>query len=60
MENPIKMDDLGGSPLFLVQHPCNNPGGHFYWEGGKGDLALYWTEVVVEPRKCKTDAHQNQ
>ena len=21
MENPIKMDDLGGFPLFLVQHP---------------------------------------
>ena len=21
MENPIKMDDLGGVPLFLVQHP---------------------------------------
>ena len=21
MENPIKMDDLGGPPLFLVQHP---------------------------------------
>ena len=20
--NPIKMDDLGGPPLFLVQHPC--------------------------------------
>ena len=20
-ENPIKMDDLGGPPLFLVQHP---------------------------------------
>ena len=22
MGNPIKMDDLGGPPLFLVQHPC--------------------------------------
>ena len=22
MENPIKMDDLGVFPLFLVQHPC--------------------------------------
>ena len=21
MENPIKMDDLGGFPIFLVQHP---------------------------------------
>ena len=21
MESPIKMDDLGGPPLFLVQHP---------------------------------------
>ena len=26
MENPIKMDDLGGKvPLFLVQHPFSVP-----------------------------------
>ena len=25
MENPIKMHDLGGPPLFLVQHPYNSP-----------------------------------
>ena len=31
MENPIKMDDLGGKTLFLVQHP-------YY----PGDISLYW------------------
>ncbi len=30
MENPIKIDDLGGkNPLFLVQHPYMIP----FWEG---------------------------
>ena len=24
MEKPIKMDNLGGSPLFLVQHPYDH------------------------------------
>ena len=29
MENPIKMDDLEGKPLFLVQHPILvGPGTH--------------------------------
>ena len=26
MENPIKMDELGGPPLFLVQHPYVHAG----------------------------------
>ena len=25
MENPIRMDDLGGGPIFLVQHPSGFP-----------------------------------
>ena len=34
MENPIKMDDLGGPHLFLVQHPhATNLGTH--WPGQK-------------------------
>ena len=36
MENPIKMDDLGGNPLFSVQHPYKytspmDPMGNVEW-----------------------------
>ena len=32
MENPIKMDDLGGFPIFLAWHPYKN---HSFWEKAK-------------------------
>ena len=36
-ENPLKMDDLGGPPLFLVQHPYppNFRSSTFVWFGGQ-------------------------
>ena len=55
MENPIKMDDLGGVfPLFLVQHPyqtlCTN-GKSLSWDTGPNLIAHRKPPLVVG--KCR-------
>ena len=49
MENPIKMDDLGGPPLFLGWHP-------YCWIGwwGPTSFSIFFEGLYHHPKGAKT------
>ena len=60
MENPIKMDDLGGFPIFLVQHPFVKKRKHQLiqvldpWQFSNGrrlTTEFFWNEKSLKLRK---------